>query len=118
MSKLTFHFILVFPFLVFAGGNGGGGGVRPEVGRLIDNNLLRDPLFIKDLNQIKLQKEPKIIYARPSKNGITQMATGSLIENNWQIDQFLIPTEALESSNLKDVVLESAETNEWIELKN
>lgn len=122
MKLFSLIIILLFSIISFAGGSGGGGGVRPglDTSRTINDLIIsKDSIFIKDIDLIKINPNTKIVIAKPSENGVTEFATGSLVNRQWQINRYAAPTEIIErsDSDIAEQMKKSLDKKDWIEIQ-
>ncbi len=111
--KLTYFSLLLFiSNSAFAGGSGGGGGVRPEERTI-------NPQTIADFgSRIKTDPTIRIIHGTPSINGVSRLSVGRIEKNQWQIQEFDVPSDLLLNSDLSQEIQESIDLNDWVEIKN
>lgn len=120
MRLVLFLYSILFSSLAFSGGVGAGGGQKPGVdtNRTINDLVIsKDSIFIKDLNLIKINPNTKIVIAKPSENGVTEFATGTIVNKQWQINRYATPSELLEKSDMAEQIKMSLDKKDWIEIQ-
>lgn len=116
MKLLTI--LVILPSLAYAGI--GFGNMRVgDIDQLQKLERIQNSVFIKDLNLIKLNPNTKIVIAKPSENGVTEFATGTVVNKQWQINRYAAPTEIIErsDSDMAEQMKKSLEKKDWIEIQ-
>ncbi|MFN3453768.1 MAG: hypothetical protein ACK41T_02335 [Pseudobdellovibrio sp.] len=122
MKTLILILSLSISIASLAGGGGGGGGQRPglDTSRTINDLVIsKDSIFIKDLDLIKINPNTRIVIAKPSENGVTEFATGTIVNRQWQINRYAAPTEIIErsDSDIAEQMKKSLDKKDWIEIQ-